>query len=143
VTEVGSSAVQRTAAAVQESRDFKVVITLDDPPAKLKPGLSATADIIAAERENVPAVPISAVVIRDIESESERPEAGETEGVYVVEDGRARFQPIVKGIMGGMMLEIVSGLDEGTSFISGPYSVLRELKDGVLIRAEEKKAGQR
>ncbi|MDW7760240.1 MAG: efflux RND transporter periplasmic adaptor subunit [Acidobacteriota bacterium] len=143
VTEVGSSAVQRTAAAVRESRDFKVVITLDDPPAKLKPGLSATADIIAAERENVPAVPISAVVIRDIESESERPEAGETEGVYVVEEGRARFQPIVKGIMGGMMLEIVSGLDEGASFISGPYSVLRELKDGVLIRAEEKKAGQR
>jgi len=143
VTEVGSSAVQRTAAAVRESRDFKVVITLDDPPAKLKPGLSATADIIAAERANVPAVPISAVVIRDIESESERPEAGETEGVYVVEDGRARLQPIVKGIMGGMMLEIISGLDEGTPFISGPYSVLRELKDGVLIRAEEKKAGQR
>lgn len=142
VTEVGSSAIQKTAAAVRESRDFKVVITLDDPPLSLKPGLSATADIIAAERHGVPAVPISALVIRDVDSGEDRTVARESEGVYVFEDGRALFRPVVKGIMGGMMIEIVSGLDEGETFISGPYSILRELRDGVLIRPEEKRAGR-
>ncbi len=53
------------AATTQESKDFKVVVTLDDPSRKLKPGLSASADIITAEKKGVLAVPISALVLRD------------------------------------------------------------------------------
>ena len=59
VTEIGSSALQKLTSS-QESKDFKVIITLENPPENLKPGLSASTDIITAEKKDVLAVPISA-----------------------------------------------------------------------------------
>ena len=146
VTEVGSSALQTSSlaasASTQEAKDFKVVVTLADPPQRLKPGLSASADIITAEKKNALFVPIAALVLREKPAEGSAPGAKpvEEEGVYVVENSRVKFQPVVKGIAGGMNMEIVSGLAEGQEIVSGPYSALRELKDGVLIKAEEKAA---
>lgn len=143
VTEIGSSALQQSTgvAATQESKDFKVVVTLDDPSHKLKPGLSASADIVVAERKQALAVPISALVLRDKPQADPKAPAGakEEEGVFAVENERAKFVPVVKGITGGMMIEIVTGLQEGQSLVTGPYASLRELKDGVLIRTETKK----
>lgn len=143
VTEIGSSALQQSTgvAATQESKDFKVVVTLDDPSHKLKPGLSASADIVVAERKQALAVPISALVLRDKPQADPKAPAGakEEEGVFLVENDRVKFAPVVKGITGGMMIEIVSGLQEGQSLVTGPYASLRELKDGVLIKTEPKK----
>jgi HlyD family secretion protein len=144
VTEIGSSAIEKLSTTQQESRDFLVKVTLDVPPKSLKPGLSASADIITAEKKGAVAVPISALVLREKESKSKNPstkEKTEEEGVYVVENGRAKFVPVTKGIMGGLLIEITAGLKEGQEVIVGPYNSLRELKDGVLIRTEEKKAG--
>ena len=58
----------------------------------------------------------------------------------MVENGRVKFQVVAKGITGGMNIEIVSGLKEGQEIVTGPYNALRELKDGILIKSEEKKA---
>lgn len=138
VTEIGSSALQTTTAA-QESKDFKVIITLENPPLSLKPGLSASADIITATRENVLAVPISALVLREKKDEEKTNEEEQEEGVYVVENSRVKFCPVEKGIMGEMTIEIVSGLEEGQEIVVGPYSALRQLKDDILIKQEEKK----
>ncbi len=149
VTEIGSSALQKAAATTQESKDFKVVVTLDDPAHRLKPGLSASADIISAEKKGVLAVPISSLVLRDkpaAAGKEKKPAAeaektgGEEEGVYTVDAGRVKFQTVVKGIAGGMNIEIVSGLKEGQEIVTGPYNALRDLKDGTLIKTEEKKA---
>ena len=136
VTEIGSSAIAKLTTSQQESRDFQVTITLSDPPNTLKPGLSASADIITAEKKSVLAVPISALVIREIASDgpSKKEKVEEEEGVYVVESGRAKFHPVSKGIMGGLLIEISTGLNEGQEVIVGPYNSLRELKDGVLIK---------
>jgi len=138
VTEIGSSALQTTTVN-QESKDFKVVITLDDPPANLKPGLSASADIITAEKSQVLTIPISAVVLKETEEESSSLLEGDKqiEGVYVLEGERAKFKPIKKGIMGEMNVEITSGLEEGMTIIVGPYSALRELKDDMLVEPEK------
>jgi HlyD family secretion protein len=137
VTEIGSSALQQTTTG-QESKDFKVVITLENPPESLKPGLSASADIITAEKQDVLAVPISALVLREKEEEDNKNDEQE-EGVYVVENSRVKFFPVEKGIMGEMMIEIISGLEEGQEIVVGPYSALRQLKDDMLIKKEEKK----
>ncbi len=147
VTEIGSSALQKTAATTTESRDFKVVVTLDNPSKLLKPGLSASADIISAEKKQVLAVPISALVLKDKKSEGSaavsEPATGrganEEEGVYAVESGRAKFVPVKKGIMGELMIEIVSGLTENQDVVVGPYDALRQLKDGLLVKAEAPK----
>ena len=143
VTEIGSSAIQRTTgvSATQESKDFKVVVTLDNPDRKLKPGLSASADVIVAEKTQALAVPISSLVLRDKpDVDKNAPgSAREEEGVYIVEGGRVKFVPVGKGITGGMMIEITSGLQDGQEIVTGPYASLRELKDGVLVKPEEKK----
>ncbi len=144
VTEIGSSALQKTTAtsSTQESKDFKVVVTLDNPPQRLKPGLSASADIITAQKQDVLAVPISALVLRDRPAAAATTEPGakkDEEGVFVVANGRAKFQPVDKGITGGMNIEITSGLKEGQEIVTGPYASLRELKDGILVKSEVKK----
>src|SRR5207245_9863127 len=72
VTEIGSQAVLRscgltttqTTTSTQEAKDFKVVVTLTNPPGNLRPGLSTTAKIKTAERKNVVAIPIQALAVR-------------------------------------------------------------------------------
>lgn len=143
VTEIGSSALQKTTGGVstQESKDFKVVITLDNPSQKLKPGLSASADIIVAEKKQALAVSISSLVLRDKAAADKNAPAAqkEEEGVFLVENSRVKFVPVGKGITGGMMIEITAGLADGQDIVTGPYASLRELKDGVLIKTETKK----
>jgi len=138
VTEIGSSALQKLTSS-QESKDFKVIITLESPPENLKPGLSASADITTAEKKDVLAVPISALVLREKEEEEKRKNEEQEEGVYVVGNSRVKFCPVEKGIMGEMMIEIISGMEEGKEIVVGPYSALRQLKDEILIKVEEKK----
>jgi HlyD family secretion protein len=152
VTEIGSSAIQKlgTTASTQESKDFKVVVTLENPSKLLKPGLSASADIITAEKKQVLAVPISALVLKEKKIEAtatteptKDKKDTEEEGIYVVENSRAKFVPVKKGIMGELMIEIVSGLNEGQNIVVGPYDALRQLKDGVLIKPEAKKTEEK
>jgi HlyD family secretion protein len=138
VTEIGSSALQKT-VATEESKDFKVVITLEDPPVSLKPGLSASADIITAKREDALAVPISSLVLKEKENGDKQDEDEQEEGVYIIQDDRVKFQAVQKGIMGELMVEIVSGVEEGQEIATGPYNALRQLKDNTLIKAEEKR----
>jgi HlyD family secretion protein len=89
---------------------------------------------------------MSALVLKDVQAAagqtiepSRDRSAGEEEGVYAVENGRARFMPVQKGIMGELMIEIVSGLEEGQEIVAGPYDALRQLKEGTLVAAEAKK----
>jgi HlyD family secretion protein len=138
VTEIGSSALQK-AVATEESKDFKVVVTLEEPPASLKPGLSASADIITAERNDALAIPISSLVLKEKEDSDEKKKDEQEEGVYIIRDSRVKFQAVEKGIMGELMVEIISGLEEGQEIVTGPYNALRQLKDDTLIKAEEKR----
>src|SRR5436305_6902521 len=72
VTEIGDQALVRssgvatsqTTAGTQEAKDFKVVVTVDNPPENLRPGFSTTAKITTASKSNVVAVPIQALTIR-------------------------------------------------------------------------------
>src|SRR5215813_560198 len=72
VSEIGNNAIVRSTgvstsqqtSASQEAKDFKVVVTLQDPPQNLRPGLSATAKITTASRSKVLSVPIQALTIR-------------------------------------------------------------------------------
>src|SRR6516162_10230685 len=78
VSEVGNSALTRssgttttTSGTSQEAKDFKVVVTLDDPPQELRPGLSTTATIVTATRQHVLTVPIQALTIREFDADAE------------------------------------------------------------------------
>ena len=164
VTEIGSSAIPRGLTTQQaastntanQAKDFKVEVTLKDPPPTLRPGLNATADITTARKDAVLAIPIQAVVVREISkqgkvmdpaavqaSESDPgapPEKGqEKEGVFVVVDGKATFRPVKTGIIGETEIEIGDGLKEGEEVVTGSYKTLRTLKDQAKVKPEVKK----
>jgi HlyD family secretion protein len=127
VVEIGASAlpVAGTGAA---AREFKVVVRLDRPDRRLRPGLTCDAEIVTTERADVLTVPLQSVVLRASPPGAERP------GVFVVaDDGRAQFTPVSPGVIGGLDIE-VTGVEQGATVVTGPYQALRELQDGALVR---------
>src|SRR5215813_5883561 len=73
VTEIGDNAIIRSTgvstsqslSGSQEAKDFKVVVTLTEPPPNLRPGLSATAKITTGTAHEALAIPIQALTMRD------------------------------------------------------------------------------
>ena len=168
VTEVGQSPIQSTStgSSSQEGKDFKVVVRIENPPASLRPGFTATAEIVTATRENVLVLPLQALTAREVDVgkdgvylEPPEPKEGdakpapltaeqrqrleELEGVFVMVDGRARFRPVKTGITGDMDIEVLSGLQEGDEVVSGPYQALRTLKVWDRIAIDEKRQNER
>jgi HlyD family secretion protein len=164
VTEIGSSAIARgagqttTTTTANQAKDFKVVVTLKNPPLTLRPGLNATADITTDRKAKVLAVPIQAVVVRQIDTDGKvvdpagpqapgEQEGGparptkkleEKEGVFVVTNGQAFFKQVKTGIMGETDIEIATGVAEGDELVTGSYKTLRTLKNEARIKLEEK-----
>src|SRR5919112_1650172 len=60
----------------------------------------------------------------------------ELEGVFVIKDGKAQFEPVQTGIAGEKYFEVLSGLKDGDSVIVGPFSSVRELRDGAAVKPE-------
>jgi HlyD family secretion protein len=170
VTEIGTTALLRSTGQTttqltsgsQEAKDFKVVIALERLPAGVRPGLSATARITTASRDKALSIPIQALTMRrqaDIDAAEKgsskggsasavaAPDGGpgakkEVQGVFVLQDGRARFRPVKTGITGVADIEVTEGLQEGDEIVTGSYKVLRELKHLAKVRkakSEEKK----
>jgi len=130
VIEIGTGALPPPAggAAIASAREFRVVVRITDA-AGLRPGLTCDAEILTDSRPNAIVVPLQAVVLRAA------PEAeADTAGVFEVRDGVAAFVPVTTGIIGGLLIE-VSGVQPGAQVVSGPFQVLRTLKDGDRVRA--------
>jgi HlyD family secretion protein len=137
VTEVGNSAITSASSVSTtstESRDFKTVITLEHPPLTLKPGFSATADIIIEEKKGVLTVPIAALVILERDDPGKKGNKIELEGVFVAAGKLAVFHEVKKGIAGDMYIEITSGLEGKEDVVTGPFAMLKKLKDGDKIK---------
>jgi HlyD family secretion protein len=128
VVEIGASAlpVVGTGAA---AREFRVKVRLDSPDRQLRPGLTCDAEILTAERHGVLAVPLQSVVIRPGKDGQDQT------GVFVPEGRTVRFRPVTTGLIGGLDIE-VTGLNDGTPVVTGPFQALRELKDGQAVRIQ-------
>ena len=158
VTRIGNSALAGAGTAAgaaggdQQSVDYEVVITLDNPPAELRPDLSTTAEIVTETRGQALAVPIIALTVRDSVGkkfksgvdakagedgaaeaqriEDRRKQAAEVQGVFVIENGKAEWRAVEVGITGGEYFEVVRGLRGGETIVSGSFQAVRELEDG-------------
>jgi len=60
----------------------------------------------------------------------------ETEGVYVVRNGRVEFVPIKIGISGDKFFEVTQGLKAGDEVVTGPYNSVRSMVDGDAVKVE-------
>lgn len=142
VTEVASSPISRGGlGGGSEAVNFEVKIQLDDPPAGVRPGFSASADIITGTRSNVVAIPIQALVVRE-KPDSAPGKTVDEEGVYVFKDGTAQFVPVETGLAGEANIEIVEGLSADQQIVTGPFRALRDIKHGSKVREQEKKTDE-
>jgi len=153
VTKVSNSAILTAAASAPgtntQAVDYQVEITLTNPPADVRPDLSATARIVTDTRKQALSIPIIALTVREHKpvSTENRPvdtaaarKKKETEGVFVVDKGTATFRPVKVGIAGDEYFEVLDGLKEGETIVAGPYQAIRDLKDGARVRPS-KQAG--
>jgi HlyD family secretion protein len=60
----------------------------------------------------------------------------ETEGVFVMRDGKAVFQPVKIGIAGERYFEVLSGLNGGDQVITGPFDSVRQIADGSAVQTK-------
>jgi HlyD family secretion protein len=142
VTKVSHSAIlaaQAAAAGADRAVDYDVEVTLDKPPAGVRPDLSATARIITDQRDSVLSIPIIALTVREhkpisTENAPRDTTRKDTEGVFVVHEGLAQFRPVKVGIAGEEYFEVVEGLRQGDSIAAGPYQAIRDLKDSSRVR---------
>jgi HlyD family secretion protein len=143
VTEVGSSPLN---SGVNQAIKFKVKVRFTAPPAGIKPGLSARADILAGFRAKALALPLQALVVRDAErspGQAAPPgELREQEGVYLMDGGKARFQPVQTGLIGDLAIEVLSGLRGGETVVTGPFKALRTLHPGDPVAIETAKTDE-
>jgi HlyD family secretion protein len=160
VTQIGDNAIVRStgvstsqqASTSQEAKDFKVVVTLQDPPDDLRPGLSATAKITTATKSNVLTIPIQSLTIRtqgDLVPKDEKgsvqaaapqkdlaKEKQEIQGVFILRNKKAEFIPVDTGIAGTTDIEVINGLKDGDEIVTGSYKVLRTLRPGSSVKID-------
>jgi HlyD family secretion protein len=155
-------ATSQSTTGTEEAKDFKVIVTLDgnlDELKGLRPGLSCTAKITTAHKNNVLTLPIQALTMHDPAADAQKGKGGvqaasapsgsgaksnPVQGVFVVDKDphgrlRAKFVPVTTGISGATDIEVLSGLSQGQEVVSGPYKTLRDLKGGALLKRDTSK----
>lgn len=149
VTEIANSA--ESALTADQVTNFKVKVRIVPQSYKdliegksesfspFRPGMTATVDIITNTKKNIIGVPISAIVIKTDTTDTKKTYTIETttatdekfEAVYVKEGEIAKLRVVKTGIQDDSNIEIISGLKEGETVITGPYNtVTKSLKAG-------------
>ena len=162
VTEIGNNAIIRSSGlstsqvttGSQEAKDFKVVVTLNDPPENLKnlrPGLSSTAKITTSTVKDAVSIPIQALTVRqkgDLEqkkpgtstvqaaSADTKKDKEEIQGVFVINNKKAEFRKVETGVTGTTNIEVKDGLKPGDEIVTGSYKILRTLRNGASVKID-------
>ncbi len=164
VTKIANSPTISNIGQQEQQTNFLVDVTIDEPPALLRPGMTADVEITTASKDSVLMVPIQAVVLRtdeelvpagkrrakkrekksDVaaaaEAKAEEKKSEEKKGVFVMgEDGSVAFRAVTQGLSSDTDYEITGDLKPGEKVVIGPFRVLRTLKPGQRVRVEEPK----
>ncbi|MEJ2582440.1 MAG: efflux RND transporter periplasmic adaptor subunit [Acidobacteriota bacterium] len=154
VTEIANSAKSSGLGTTDEKTEFEVKVAIIDPVDELRPGMTASAEIVTDVCEDCLSVPIQSVAVRTLEQlgaeqTGEGEEArftpdseGFVEIVWIVKDGRAEARQVKTGIQSETYIEIADGLEEDVQVVTGNYrAISRDLKDGSMVSlgGDEKK----
>ena len=164
VSEIAHTATTRGRGTQEQVTNFEVKIAITNPSEKLRPGMSATVDINTETHQDVLYVPIQCVTAReakkdsaeaaakeqDSDNKAEEKAAGnassdkkgkkdkQNEIVFVVDNNIAKEVSVKTGISDDNNIEILSGLDDGQSVVSGSYKALSKLlKDGAQVKIKK------
>lgn len=168
VTEIANTGQTRGSGSQEEVTNFMVKVLMLDKPQRLRPGMSATVDIIVEKRKNAIMIPIQCVTVRTpVQPKSEEDKKEEkskkedtkvdsanveestpsemkkeekpVEVVFVVEDGIARQREVEIGVSSDTHWEILKGLEKHEEVVSGSFRILsKQLQDGNEVKVNNK-----
>ena len=158
VTEIANSASNISGAAslnTDQVTNFVVKVRVDSKSYKdllgpnkrypFRPGMSASVDIRTETMDNVLAIPIQAVTVREKEDDKDnkKKKAADDEleeVVFVMEADTVRMVNVTTGIQDDEYILVTSGLEKGEVIITGPYSAIsKKLDQGDAVRVKEEK----
>lgn len=153
VYEIASSANVSATGTTEQKTEFEIKIAITDPPKTLRPGMTASADIITKVNENALSVPLQSVAVRTVDQLTMKGEKrkdaekrfhadrdGFVEIVFVVEKGKAVAKQVETGIQSDDLIEVLKGLDEGAEVVSGSYrAISKDLENGAVVAINNNK----
>ncbi|MDH4255232.1 MAG: efflux RND transporter periplasmic adaptor subunit [Gammaproteobacteria bacterium] len=158
VYEIANTANTSEEGTTNQKTEFEVKVAIEgEDISRLRPGMTASADISTETRADVIGVPIQCVAVRTIDqltlegeevADAEKRFTADRDGfveiVFVVDgDGRATARQVQTGIQSDDLIEILSGVDEGEEVITGSYrAISSDLGNGMQVTINnDKKAG--
>lgn len=150
VTEIANSATVSGSGTADQKTEFEVKISVLDPGTELRPGMTASSDIVTDTKDDVLNVPIQCVAIRTPEQlnaprmsigdamasdSTERQYTPDKDGfvqvVFVVEDGVVTAKQVTTGIQSESHIEIIDGLTADDTIVTGSYrAISKDLQNG-------------
>lgn len=151
VYEIANTANVGDAGTTNQKTEFEVKIAITSDIDRLRPGMTASADISTETKEGVVGVPIQSVAVRtidqltmegeeiaDAESRFTADSDGFVEIVFCIEGGRAVARQVKTGIQSDDLIEIVSGIEAGETVITGSYrAISTDLTNGALVNVAD------
>ena len=158
VSEIASSAKISGTGTADQKTEFEVKIAIINPGKELRPGMTASSDIVTETKKDAIGVPIQCVTVRTLEQLGVKKSAekdstakqeytpdkdGFVQVIFVIEEGKAKAKQVEVGIQSESLIEIISGISEGEEIATGSYRAISQtLKNGSLVetkKSEEKK----
>ena len=157
VYEVANTAKSKGTGTQEEVVNFTVKIRIIENQFELRPGMSCTANIEVAKKQNVLAVPIQCITIRDesmmngnmgdkstgtenLTKASEQEKKKKTkpqEIVFIVENGVSKKKNVKSGISDDSYIEIIDGVNENSDVVKGSYKAINtELEDNAKVKVD-------
>ncbi len=157
VYQIASSAIAtatQTSLTSDQVTNFEVRISIDPEsykdlispanPYPLRPGMSATVEVKTEILDEVLAVPIQAVTTREKEERGSKDakqvdlEDEILEVVFVLQEDTVDRAEVTSGIQDDQYIQIVEGLEEGQTVVTGPYNTIaRKLEEGDAVEIKE------
>jgi HlyD family secretion protein len=120
------SQIRNAPITVQNAVTYDVVIMVDNPELKLRPGMTANVSIIVASKKDVLKIPNAALRFRPSETAEAKAEQ-KGYGVWILEDGIPKRMEIAIGIDDGSYSELVSDeIREGQEVIVESITTSKE-----------------
>jgi len=153
VSDISSSANTAAAGTSEQKTEFEIKIAIANPPQTLRPGMTASADIVTKTNPSALSVPIQCVALRTIDQLVQKGEKrkdaakrfkadrdGFVEVVFCIESGKAVAHQVKTGIQSDERIEILDGLKEGDEVVSGSYrAISKDLDNGAVVRINNAK----
>ena len=144
VSEISSSANAAGQGSTDQKTEFEIKIAVNDPPKTLRPGMTASADVLTKTEDSALSVPIQSVGVRaidqltmkgqkrkDAEAKYKADKDGFVEVVFCIENGKAIAKQVKTGIQSDDLIEIVDGVKQGDEIVTGSYrAISKDLVNG-------------